>query len=390
MATSRAKVRLLLLRAIAAPLRFCVAAQPLPLPPRARVLLIRPDHIGDLLFLTPALRMLDAALPDARVTCMVGPWGREVLDRNPHIDDLLLCDYPGFSRRPKRSMYAPYRLLAQVASSLRAQRFDTAVILRFDHWWGALLAAMAGIPRRIGYRVPECEPFLTEALEYVSHRHEVQQNFALVARLATADAPDSWLSAGPLEFCVSADDEASIDRWLAANATSGSGGIIALHPGAGAPVKEWGVESFAALADALVQQLGVGIVLTGSPNEIELANAVAIRMQHTPIVAAGQTSLGELGALFRRCRLVVGADSGPLHLAVAVGTPTVHLYGPVDPVKFGPWGSPARHRVLTSGRACIPCNRLDYDAAVLPDHPCVREISVDAVLHAAAEVLSAD
>jgi heptosyltransferase-2/heptosyltransferase-3 len=88
-----------------------------------------------------------------------------------------------------------------------------------------------------------------------------------------------------------------------------------------------------------------------------------------------------------RCRLVLGADSGPLHLAVAVGTPTVHLYGPVDSRTFGPWGDPARHIVLTSDMDCIPCNRLDYREDELEAHPCVRDISEAQVTEAARRLL---
>jgi ADP-heptose:LPS heptosyltransferase len=103
---------------------------------------------------------------------------------------------------------------------------------------------------------------------------------------------------------------------------------------------------------------------------------------------AGETTLDQLAAVFRGCRLVLGLDSGPLHLAVAMGTPTVHLYGPVDVVTFGPWGAAERHRALTSDWPCIPCNRLDYADDSVPHHPCVREIGVEKVLAAARQGMS--
>jgi len=92
--------------------------------------------------------------------------------------------------------------------------------------------------------------------------------------------------------------------------------------------------------------------------------------------------LSELAAIMARCRLVLGVDSGPLHLAVALGVPTVHLFGPVDSRAFGPWGDPAHHIVVTSEMHCIPCNRLDYAPAELHQHPCVRNITVEQVLEA--------
>jgi heptosyltransferase-2/heptosyltransferase-3 len=94
-----------------------------------------------------------------------------------------------------------------------------------------------------------------------------------------------------------------------------------------------------------------------------------------------------LAAVYRLCALVVGPDSGPLHLAVAVGAPTVHLYGPVHRRTFGPWGSPQRHAVVTSDWACVPCNRLDWPERSLAEHGCMRDIGVEQVLAAARERL---
>jgi heptosyltransferase-2/heptosyltransferase-3 len=130
------------------------------------------------------------------------------------------------------------------------------------------------------------------------------------------------------------------------------------------------------------------VLLTGSQAEERLCAGIAERMESEALVLAGQTTLDQLAALFARCRLVLGPDSGPLHLAVAVGAPTVHLYGPVDTATFGPWGAPGRQRALTSAWPCIPCNRLDYGPDELAHHPCVREIRVEQVLQAARRVLA--
>ncbi len=143
----------------------------------------------------------------------------------------------------------------------------------------------------------------------------------------------------------------------------------------------------AAVAGALAQETGAQILLTGSQAERPLCEEIAGHMTTEARVMAGQTTLDQLAALFARCRIVLGLDSGPLHLAVAVGAPTVHLYGPVDTATFGPWGAPERQRALNSAWPCIPCNRLDYRPGELPHHPCVREIKVDAVLEAARQAL---
>ena len=100
------------------------------------VLLIRPDHLGDMLFATPSFRLLREALPQARLTLLAGPWSQAVVAGNPDLDDLLICRFPGFERQPKSGAVAPYRLLRTTAHEL-AGRFDAALVLRFDHWWGA-------------------------------------------------------------------------------------------------------------------------------------------------------------------------------------------------------------------------------------------------------------
>jgi lipopolysaccharide heptosyltransferase II len=388
----RAFCRAILLRAIAAiPLRSTPAAEGAGKAPR--ILLIRPDHIGDLLFLTPALRLLRTACPEAHLTAMVGPWGKAVIENNPNLDEILVCEFPGFTRRPKTSFVAPYRLAQQWATQLRSRHFDMAVILRFDHWWGALLAHLARIPQRLGYAIPECQPFLSQAIPYESRHHEVQQNVQLIRAALCSMGRDMPQDPLTLDFPIGEQDAEYISRYLAkqgafAPALAGEEYLIAIHPGAGAPVKQWRPEAWAQVGDALAASCPARIVITGSRDELDLAWSVSARMRSEAIVAAGDTSLGQLAALFARCRLVIGPDCGPLHLAVAVGTPTVHLYGPVDAVKFGPWGAPERHLVVTSNRACIPCNRLDYSAEELADHPCVREIPVQNVLEAAQKLLA--
>lgn len=384
-------------------------------PGRPRVLVIRPDHIGDLLLATPALRALRTALPSAHLACMVGPWSEPVVRHNPHVDQVLTCPFPPFTRRPRGAPWAPYTLLARTARLLRAGDYDLAIILRFDYWWGAMLAYFAGIPERWGYDWPEVRPFLTRAVPYEGGRHEVVQNLALVQEVCVSlglaltphlplsgrggaggegvtrradgsgveEERDGLWSRLPLEFLPAPADEALAEGWLRQHV--GGRPLVALHVGAGAPVKLWGEDAFARLGDALAERWGTQVVVVGGPGEESRVAGVAARMAARPLTCGG-LSLGELGALLRRCCLVVGVDSGALHLAVAVGTPTVHLYGPVDSATFGPWGSPVRHAVVTSDLPCAPCNRLDFSPAERWEHPCITSIDPERVLEVAERV----
>lgn len=388
--TTRQQLRLRLLRQWGAA-RYASRTAPVETAPR-QILVIRPDHLGDLLFTTPALHALRQRFPSAHITALVGPWGEPVLAYNRDVDEILTCHFPGFTRQPTTGLLAPYQLLAETAGQLRNRRYDTALVLRFDHWWGAWLAAAAGVPRRIGYDIAETRPFLTDAVAYASGRHEVAQNLALVqAAGGKLTSGMARLEPGEprLRFAVPGSAEQALGSLLL---SSGDRPLIAIHPGSGAAVKRWRTRAWAELASRLARKVGAQIVFTGAAAEAALIESILAvlhkgEMALQPISLAGQTDLGTLAAVYRRCRLAIGPDSGPLHLAVAMGTPTVHLYGPVDQATFGPWGARERHRVVTSDWACIPCNRLDWPEASGPEHGCVRDIEVAQVLAAAAELL---
>ncbi|MFQ5344004.1 MAG: glycosyltransferase family 9 protein, partial [Anaerolineae bacterium] len=342
-------VRLQLLKLVAHALRPPLSTgRPRP----ARLLLIRPDHIGDLLFTTPALQLLRETFPTAETTALVGPWAATVVERNPNVDIVLKCSFPWFDRRPKPSPWHPYRVLLREARRLRRYDFDTVLILRFDHWWGALLSALAGIPVRIGYATPETRPFLTTAIDYTPDRHAVSHNLALVEALAQTAGRVVPNIERRLRFDLTPGERAFARQFLAHHGIGSNEIVVGLHPGAGDPSKLWPARRWAAVADRLAEALGARIVITGSPAERDLAGTIAGYMRTMPLIAAGETTLGQAAALLNRCRLVIGADTGPMHLAVALGVPTVHLYGPFDPALFGPWGSPERHRIVRapSGR----------------------------------------
>jgi heptosyltransferase-2/heptosyltransferase-3 len=189
----------------------------------------------------------------------------------------------------------------------------------------------------------------------------------------------------PLVFHPGDAAEAKADDLLAALPDT-EGPIVAIHPSAGVPVKLWEEARLAAVADRLADECGARIVLTGGPGDEALTGAVAAQMTRSrPLDATGRTDVASLVALYRRCALVLGPDGGALHLAVAAGAPTVHLYGPADPVKFGPWGDPARQRVVHAGMRCARCGDL------APSRPrgaaCMLAIGVDDVLAAARPLL---
>jgi len=357
-----------------------VAYTPLPSSKRQstqRILLIRPDHLGDVLLTTPAIHALRAALPDVELHALVGPWSAEAIAGYPDLDAVLTLPFPAFSRRPGGNWRSPYELAVRSARHLRHIGYDSAIIFRPDHWWGAMLAKLAGISHRVGYDLPDVAPFLTHPIAH-QHEHAVMQSLRLVESWTGTIAPENAIYRFPTDTL----DRAYIDGYLREWGIVPEQRVICIHPGAGTKVKQWEEECWASVADTLHQQFDAPIIFTGSDQEQPLAQRIAAQMKQVACITAGDTRVGQLAALFARASVVLGPDSGPLHLAASVGTPTVALFGPADPVEFSPWGSSDRHVVLTSNIGCRPCRVLDWGSDDPKFHPCVRDITIAHVLEA--------
>ena len=352
--------------------------------PAERTLIIRPDHLGDVLLSTPAIQALKRSRPDMSIHVLCGEWAADALARYDEIDRVLTLPFPGF-QRVESSALAPWLLAAQSARRLRRIGYGSAIIMRPDHWWGALVAHLAGISQRVGYGLDPVAPFITDIFEF-KHQHAIAQNMRLVSPwTGSLDAADV-----KLEFPLQATDReyASqlIDNWRIEAARP----IVCIHPGSGAASKLWRAEKWTQVADHLAAECGASIVFTGTASEVELVDEIAAGMQAVAYSAAGETAVGQLAALYARSRAVLGPDSGALHLAAAVGTATVALFGPADPLEFAPWGDARRHTVLTSDIGCLPCRILDWRSDDLRYHPCVGDITVQQVIEAARRALSLD
>ncbi len=361
-----------------------------------RILLIRPDHLGDLLMTTPVLAAIRARAPDAHISMMVGPWSSEIVERHPAVDQLITCRFPGFQRAAQKPL-APYILLWQTARQLRRQGYDLAINLRTDFWWGAALLYLAGIPRRVGYAIQPGTPFLTHALLFTPRLHSTVYNLRLAsAGLETLGYPsldEPYTPARyPLAFTPTANEQAQIAERLANNGITTSMPFVVIHPGTGGAVKLWRNEAWATIADELAAMHNLSIILTGSPQERSLLEEIARLMKNTPVML-NDITVGQLAALFSQARMVLGVDNGPLHLATALDRPTLALFGPTDAHIFGPWGEPTRHIVITSTYRCptcpaIPCGRLDFTPDELPAHPCVKRITEHEVMDTIHQLLA--
>ncbi len=310
-----------------------------------RALVMRPDHLGDMLFASAALRRLRAGLPKTQIVLAVGPWSVAVAERYAEdYDALLTIPFPGFTRQAKGGPLAPYRTLWREAGRLRRWqqahgRIDLAINLRFDFWWGGLLCLLSGIPL-IGYDTPLLRLFATLKIPYQRGKHEVEQNLTLVDFVTHRWGQPTDTPAMPF-FPITVAERDWATSWLRAQGWRENEPLLVIHPGAGDPTKQWPVERWAAVASNLLGQMECWLLLTGSNSEGLLCASIAQLQPHSLsqriINAAGQTSLAELAALLEHTNLVMGVDSGPLHLASTLARPTLRLFGPSDAQIWGPW-----------------------------------------------------
>jgi heptosyltransferase-2/heptosyltransferase-3 len=356
-------------------------------PIEKHLLIVRPDHLGDLLFVRPALKRMRAQLPDWRLTLMVGPWSEAIVDRDANVDEIVTYPFPGFTRAHASNPAEPYRQLFEAAAQIRELHPAAVVILRDDHWWGALAARQAGAPVIIGSDHPAMHGLVTSSVAG-DGLHAVARNAALLdctARLlgSSVTLPPTNFEHAPLTWEIRERDRQRARQLLANNDVGGR--FVVIHPGSGAPVKLWPAERWADVADRITET-GYTVVLSGSESEMPLLRQIRSRAGSATSLG-GQTTIHELAALFEEADAVLGVDSGPLHLAVAVGTPTIHLYGPSDVATYGPWGDPARHRVIKSAMTCPDCDNLD------PSRPegsgCMLAISTEEVIKAFGRLVSA-
>jgi heptosyltransferase-2/heptosyltransferase-3 len=352
------------------------------------LLVVQPGHLGDALLATSALALLEAALPAARFTYLVGSWSADLARHGPLGARVRPLAFPAFTRQAKASPVAPYLLLARTARALRAERFDAAIFLRPDDWWSALLALAAGIPVRVGADLPLVGPLLSHRtrVDPVAHTALQQQAIARAALSAVGASPPDVPTGGRFVPSTSENEAA---RALLGHIVTEKDPPVAVHASAGAVLKSWPAVRWTALVNGLIDA-GRAIVLSGGPGDGPLLHDICAGLTRPPTATLLGQPIGVLAAAYQRCALVIGPDSGPLHLAQAVGTPTLRLYGPASIAVFGPWPpAPDQRALVTNTLSCVPCGYLTHPpcgAVAMP--PCMLALNVDAVLAEALQLLS--
>lgn len=300
-----------------------------------RIAVLRALYLGDLVVSVPALRSLRAGFPGAEITLIALPWARHLLrNLDGYLDRFVPFDgYPGMN-----DVHVDPERVDRFVAEQRAHRYDLVIQMHGAGRQSNPCAHDLGGRLTAGYYLGERPPYLDLAAPYPEHLPEVLRCLELAKLLGCPNG-------GPhLEFSIRPTDAWLARRLLAP--LSASGPLIGIHPGAKSASRRWPAEDFAALADTLVQRLGARVVLTGMPEE-EAPRAVAARVNATVLDLSGRTSLGTLAAVLDALDLLIVNNTGPAHLAEAVGTPTVRIWDLDEPGRWEPLDT-SRHRLVRS------------------------------------------
>ncbi len=330
---------------------------------RERILIFNVNWLGDVLFSTAFIRNLRRNYPGSHIACVIPLRCAAVLKSNPHLNEVLYFD--------ERTTHQGMLEKLAFAQALKRKKFDTVFLLHRS-MSRALMCRIAGISERIGYYTRKRAFLLTSRIIPPDIRkvHRIDYYLGLLSRsgLAVEDRHP--------EFFLGPDDEAAADAFLKDAGVSGRESLVGLNPGGNWLPKRWPKEHWKELARELSRLPGVRLVITGSAQDAPLAEEIAEGVSGKPLISCAALDIAGFAALTRRMALFISADSGPLHIATASGSPRIiGLFGPTDVSITGPV---PEHRVKVlqhTGECAIPCY-----SSECTDYRCMRAISVKEVL----------
>jgi ADP-heptose:LPS heptosyltransferase len=345
-------------------------------PQPRRILLMRIERIGDLVMSLDAIADVVAAAPGAEIDLVVGSWNEQIARAIPGIHQVETLDAAWLARNGTAQTAA--QLFAH-ARGWRSRRYDLAINFEPDIRSHVLLAA-SGAARTAGFRSGGGGPLLDVALSFDPRSHTSDNARRLVA--AVLDVPPR-----PQPFRLQLPDGAKVRAQELLGAAGSP--LVGVHVSGGRDIKQWPPERFAEVATRLARERGATIVLTGTADDRPLVEATRRSISGRLVIdLAGRLDLVTLGAVLQRLNVFITGDTGPMHLAAAVGTPVVAVFGPSDPVRYAPPQPP--HRIVRIDLPCSPCNRIRLPPARCVGHTpdCLEGIGADRVSQAALDVMA--
>ena len=296
------------------------------------ILILRPDHIGDMLLTTPLLSLLRKSFPGWHITIVSSSWALPVLEYNPNIDEIVVCDYPWLARGRKASWIQ----FIQTVVDLRLKKYDIVFNLRKAAKAASIARAING--KQIwGFDVGKSAWAHTNKITYRTDCHIAD----LYLEFAYGAGAKSKKNEG-LQLFLQEEDFKSLGEILEIPDK-----YVVLAPGAGYPEKLWVNEHWAKTGDWIMNELKTPVIITGSKQEGLLSKSIMDRMIKKPVDATGKLSVRQLASLIKNAQYVVSVDSAAMHIASAVKTPVGALFGPTNPVHWGPYPNGRANQVLS-------------------------------------------
>lgn len=332
------------------------------------ILVVNVNWLGDAVFSIPVFKALKKTYPQARLSCLCVPRVKEVLEYCPYVDKIIVYD----ERAKHRFPWAKWQLIRY----LRKEKFDAAFLLHRSIT-RSLMVYLAGIPLRIGYSkskglLTHPVPMKADDVHRSDYYLKVLEGYGIQVQDRLCD------------LRLKPEDMRSLGAKLSKAGVSPAESYVVLNTGGNWDLKRWSAEAFALLAKRLDQEFGFKIVFPGSPKDREHCQRIAQAAGIRAVVLAGETSLGEALALYKKAVAVVSSDSGPLHLAHSVGADVIGIFGPTRPEITDPRGD-GRVQILFKEVGCnkAPCYHLSCTNNV-----CMQSVTVDDVCQAFKKILS--
>ena len=319
-----------------------------------KILLMRLSSLGDIVLTTPAIRAVRAHFPDAYIAMLVGKQAADVLQENPHLDEIITFD--------RLAKHKDTREMLRIIRILRERKFTLVLDLQ-RKFRTELLMYCSGAVERVGkgrlctLRVPE-----------QGNKHATAHYFDLLHAVGIPAVDQR------LELFLAESERKEASQRLAAAGVTEAGLKVGLFPGAGWKLREWMPDRFAAIGNRLVEHLNAEVLIFGGPKEAALVQIVANLMEVPAVPFAGNLQVRELAACIEKCDLFLTNDTGPMHIAAAVGTPTVSLFGPGNHIRFQPLGE--FHRTIRHAVPCSPCKQF---TDTCKNNICMQKITIDEV-----------
>jgi len=328
-----------------------------------RILIFNVNWLGDVLFSTATIRNIRLNFPESFIACIIPSRCYQILKGNPYLDEIIIYD----EKDRNRGFVSKLNFI----KILKSKKFDTVYLLHRS-FSRALICRLAGIPRRIGYYTKKRNFLLTKSIMPLKKDslHRID-NYLYIIEKAGLKLEDRYL-----DLFLSPEDEKFCDGFLAKNYVSDKDFLAVINPGGNWDLKRWPKDYWAKLSDSLINEFKAKVIITGSVSDLALAREIKNLMKEKPIISCGALTVKQMAALAKRSDAFIVADTGPLHIANAVGAKKIiALFGPTSPAITGPY--PLTHaRILQKDVGCkLPCYEVNCK-----NNRCMRAITPDDVI----------